>query len=58
MTIGNHGSGQNCPVWKKVVIGCVAILIFTPLIYKVVKSIPAASTSEQVLATSSKTADR
>jgi hypothetical protein len=55
MTIGNHGTGQDCPLWKKIVIGFVAILIFTPIIYKVVISYPTASTNVQILTTSTKT---
>jgi hypothetical protein len=55
MTIGSHGSGQDCPLWKKFVIGFVAIMIFTPIIYKVVISYPTASTNEQTFTTSTKT---
>jgi hypothetical protein len=58
MTIGNHGSGKNVPTWKKIVICFVALLIFTPIIYKVVTSIPTASSNDQVVASATKTVDR
>jgi len=49
MTIGNHGNGHNCPRWKKVVICFVAILIFSPILYKLITSMPATNTTEQAL---------
>ena len=49
MTIGNHGSGQDCPRWKKVIICFVAILIFSPILYKLITSAPTAYKNEQVL---------
>jgi hypothetical protein len=58
MTIGNHGTGQDCPLWKKVVIGFVAVLIFMPLVYKVATSIPPTASNDQVITTASKTVRR
>lgn len=49
MTIGNHGSGHDCPRWKKVVICFVAILIFSPILYKLITSTPDANKNEQAL---------
>jgi hypothetical protein len=56
MTIGNHGSGQDCPRWKKVVIFFVAVLIFTPILYKVVVTFPGNNSNAPVLTTA--TAER
>jgi hypothetical protein len=58
MTIGNHGSGQDCPLWKKLVIGFVAVLIFMPLVYKVAISVPTTPTNDQVITTAAKTVRR
>jgi hypothetical protein len=57
MTIGNHGSGADCPLWKKIVIFFVAVLIISPILYKLVKT-NASSDEEQTLTTSTVTAGR
>lgn len=35
MNIGSHGSGTSCPKWKIAAIITLALLFFSPIIYKV-----------------------
>jgi hypothetical protein len=38
MAIGEHGSCENCPLWKKVVIISVGLLMVSPVFYRVTKT--------------------
>jgi hypothetical protein len=33
-SIGQHGSGHDCPTWKIVAIIIIAVLVFSPIVFK------------------------